>query len=504
MWVKKLHADLFAFRFRNHSNGRFFIPDLWFSILSIGLPLILYLRTMAPTVYGLDSAELTTGAYTLGIVHAPGSPLYLMLAHLFTYLPLGDIGYRVNLFSAVTAAATILNVFWILRYLNVSRTLALLVSWFLACTYYFWIVALFAELYALQGWFFTILLLLAFKWRKHNHPGHLYLFCLLFGAGLGNHLSLTLLAPGYALLFAGVHPRPWKRPMILVYALFCGVMGSMVYLYLPIRYMADPALNYVRDYWHADLTTWDGFWWMVTGQMFIGNLWGISIGKLFQEFFQYTYILWGNFAGVGFWIGLVGLINGIRRNADLHGALLLMMTMHLVFYLPYQVVDKALMWLPTLVIWGFWVGTGFEVIHNWLTDSIHQLFTKQIAPSAVMILLIVLLALNFGLVDLSKDNSARYTGENILSALQPGAAFFGNWGDIPILEYLQLVENQRTDIKRFNTVAMTTLDIQQTARLLLEENKPVYTSVERLFSSTEFRQEKIAICNCYQIFLAHK
>src|SRR6185436_6410127 len=54
-------------------------------VLAALVPFLFYLRTAAPTVYGLDSAELTTGAYALGIVHAPGAPLYLLLGHVFTW-----------------------------------------------------------------------------------------------------------------------------------------------------------------------------------------------------------------------------------------------------------------------------------------------------------------------------------------------------------------------------------------------------------------------------------
>src|SRR5436305_8369474 len=66
--------------------------------------LVILLRTMAPSLYTLDSAELAIGAKTLGIVHAPGYPLYLLVAHLFTLLPIGDVAYRVNVFSAISLA----------------------------------------------------------------------------------------------------------------------------------------------------------------------------------------------------------------------------------------------------------------------------------------------------------------------------------------------------------------------------------------------------------------
>ena len=74
--------------------------------------LFFYLITLAPTIFdGLDSIEYTTSAYRLGIPHSTGYPLYLILGKAFTYLPFGDVGYRINLMSAVFAAATSMLVF---------------------------------------------------------------------------------------------------------------------------------------------------------------------------------------------------------------------------------------------------------------------------------------------------------------------------------------------------------------------------------------------------------
>src|SRR5690606_16398462 len=82
----------------------------WRAIAAFALPLFAYLLTMAPTIYNLDSAELTTAAYTCGIVRATGYPLYLMIGRLWSQLPLGDVGFRMNLFSAVCGAASVFMV----------------------------------------------------------------------------------------------------------------------------------------------------------------------------------------------------------------------------------------------------------------------------------------------------------------------------------------------------------------------------------------------------------
>ena len=63
------------------------------SIVAFGLPLVLYLGTLAPTVYNLDSAEFSTAAHTRGLVRATGYPLYLLIGHLWSLIPVGDVGY---------------------------------------------------------------------------------------------------------------------------------------------------------------------------------------------------------------------------------------------------------------------------------------------------------------------------------------------------------------------------------------------------------------------------
>jgi hypothetical protein len=63
-----------------------------------------YFATMAPTVTLVDSGELTVAARYLGVAHAPGFPLYVLLAHLVSIIPIGTIAQRVNFASGLFAA----------------------------------------------------------------------------------------------------------------------------------------------------------------------------------------------------------------------------------------------------------------------------------------------------------------------------------------------------------------------------------------------------------------
>ncbi|MCJ7659917.1 MAG: DUF2723 domain-containing protein, partial [Anaerolineales bacterium] len=71
----------------------------WGSLVAFLLAFVLYILTLAPTIFNLDSAELTTAVATGGIVRATGYPLYLVLGSLWKFLPIGDLGYRMNLCS---------------------------------------------------------------------------------------------------------------------------------------------------------------------------------------------------------------------------------------------------------------------------------------------------------------------------------------------------------------------------------------------------------------------
>ena len=67
--------------------------------------LILYVLTLAPTTQFWDTSEYITAAYTLGIPHPPGNPLFVLMAHVFGLLPLARAyAERINLFAAVTSA----------------------------------------------------------------------------------------------------------------------------------------------------------------------------------------------------------------------------------------------------------------------------------------------------------------------------------------------------------------------------------------------------------------
>src|SRR4030042_146140 len=171
--------------------------------------LIVYALTLTPSLSYLspDGSELATVPYVLGLAHSPGYPLYTWLGFLFGHLvPLGDVAYRINLMSAVTAALAAGGVYWILIRLLPEivpapwrRAIAALSALLLAFSKTFWAQALIAEVYAPNAAGVALTLIALLRWEHTRRMRDFFLFALVFGLSLGLHLSDLGFAPAFIL-----------------------------------------------------------------------------------------------------------------------------------------------------------------------------------------------------------------------------------------------------------------------------------------------------------------
>src|ERR671912_151182 len=173
---------------------------------------ILYIGTLAPTVlpYGapdtLDSPMLQTEVTLLGVGHPTGYPTYMMLTHLFTYLPFGDPAYRINLASAVYGVAAVLVVYLAgLRLCNRAVAAAAGALAF-GLSGAFWSQAVISEVYTLEALLVALVILVLLVWRDTRKDRYLLLSAFLVGLSLTHHLTSVLLVPG-ALAFVFVADR---------------------------------------------------------------------------------------------------------------------------------------------------------------------------------------------------------------------------------------------------------------------------------------------------------
>src|SRR5690606_28415584 len=83
----------------------------WFAFL---IALITYTLTVEPTVSYWDAGEYILTSSKLQVGHPPGAPLFQMIGAFFSIFAIesSQIGWMMNMMSAVSSAFTILFMFW--------------------------------------------------------------------------------------------------------------------------------------------------------------------------------------------------------------------------------------------------------------------------------------------------------------------------------------------------------------------------------------------------------
>ena len=226
------------------------------ALLTAAITLTVYAPTVARDLTwanaATDGGDLITASYTLGIPHPPGYPTYVLLGKLFSFVPLGTVAFRYNLFSAVCAAmaagllAATIRAQWGAR---VSPPMAVAAALSFAFLPLVWSQAVVAEVYSLNLLLVAAFLLLAARGRAWGSG-------LLLGLALTAHPTSLLLLPA-ALLGAG---RAWSR------LLMGTVAGLLPLLLLPWLARGDSPVVWGRP------ETLGGWWWLVSGRLYAANL----------------------------------------------------------------------------------------------------------------------------------------------------------------------------------------------------------------------------------------
>ncbi|MBM4388583.1 MAG: DUF2723 domain-containing protein, partial [Deltaproteobacteria bacterium] len=129
-----------------------------FLFLAFIIPFAIYLFTVSPSPFWLDSPELIASSHILGIPHPPGNPLYILPAKFASLIPIGSVPFRINLLSALFGALSAAVLFLMIRGIGRERrsggfltdAVSFLVSTLFSVTYGIWIQSVNAEVYTLN------------------------------------------------------------------------------------------------------------------------------------------------------------------------------------------------------------------------------------------------------------------------------------------------------------------------------------------------------------------
>ncbi len=439
--------------------------------LGVGvLVFFLYYRTLAPTMLyydpaGMyDSLMLQVKAAVLGIPNPTGYPTYIMLAHLFTYLPVeGGVGYRVNLASAVFGAAAVGVVFLVCRLLTGRLAPALVGAFLFGVSRVFWSQAVIAEVYTLNALFIALDLLALLLWRKTGRDRYLLLFALLMGLTMTNHMTSGLVLPAAALFVA---LTDWRRLLDLRLVLRgTGLFfaGLLPYLYLPVRAMMDPPLN------ETDPSTPERFLALVTGSNFQSRMFAFEWDQMPGRISLYAGHLAEQFNPLFIVVAAFGaLALSYRRDAAALAMLVLLYLGWLVYGMHYDIRDYFIYFIPTYLILCIFVACGLGAALDIVFASarsakeasarlpgLHRVLsggparTGGLAVAAVLSLGMLYLPLP-GLekvykdVDMSEDFHGLHIMNAVMEGTAPNATVVQNGG---VMYYMQYVAEERSDLQ---------------------------------------------------------
>ncbi len=446
------------------------------------MALTLYFRTLAPGLLDGDAGEFQFAAWGFGLAHPTGYPLYLLLGGVWQHgLALfgADPAWALNLFSAVTAALTVVLLFLTMRKIipgptGVSRGVALFSAALFAVNPTFWSQALIAEVYALHGLLMGLILLAALTWDGSMR--RTILLAGLVGLGLAHHRTTVFVIPGVVLavwLIGRGMGRPagsWtrlERAKMGRWRLWVGAglavgLPQLLYLYIPLRGTVEASPWYFPRLGEAVIplytNSFQGFLDYLTGSVFAVSFFGL--GQALARLPEAGMLWLDHFTWVG--VGLIGL--GLVILVRDRRWVLLILTLPFgvmlqVFNLFYGIGDIYVYYIPLYLIGAIYAGLGACGVVRGVVSVFGKDERKQkpvgLAPGILhqttflfLFLPLYLTALYFPQINQSANQKAGEMWTEILAAQPPDGAILvsNDRNEIVPLYYLQNVAGLRPDL----------------------------------------------------------
>jgi len=382
-----------------------------------GFVLALYLVSMAPSTAMWDTSEYIAAAYTFGLPHPPGNPLFVIVGRVFSILPVaGNVAARINVLAALSSAVAAGMWFlvaeqvlrgWIER-AGVRRVAAAACALIGATAFTVWNQSVVNEkVYTVSLTGIAIISWLAVRWsvrpEGESADRALVLMAYLCGLGYANHMAGMLPAPAIAVAVLMRRPATVLRGRLLIACVVAMVVGVTPFATQPIRAAHFPAMNegeptacrtklelsctmsegtyrafmynFNRGQYgkpslstrQASFTEQVGMWWLYFKWQWLRDP---DIRAAFpQALFAAAFLVLGL---VGGWVHF----QHDRRSFWYFGSLMFTMTLLLIYYLnfklgfsqdlasqsPREVRDRDYFFLWSFSAWGVWAGIGLAYI----------------------------------------------------------------------------------------------------------------------------------------------
>jgi hypothetical protein len=461
--------------------------------------LLLYSWTLAPTVTLVDSGELIVVAQGLGVAHPPGFPLWVILAHLASLVPLGNVAVRINFSSALFAALASATLTLVVAesmipasYLpkwkqnkrrdqqskkagdsGMSRPLvfapALGAGLLMAFSRTLWFYATITEVYAFNALLIVVIFFLMVRWRRcivaermhigrpanlgqitapiTNYDAYLYAAALVFGLALGDHhVTVGLTLPALGVIVYRTEGMRFFTSRRLIYAALISIAGLVaVYAYLPFAASRSPVINW------GNPRSLQEIWWHITGRQYrvFLSFTPKIMGQQFVEFCRMALREFGiAWLPLPLVLALAGFASAYKRDRTTFWFLLFIVISNLAYDLSYEIAeDKDAYYLPVFISIAIAAAFGMRWLIQIAIFKFKPSGSYWVAAIAVLVTSATAFAANWPFNNRRHYFIAHDYVENLLSTIEPnGLLLTQDWQVVSPMFYAHEIEQRRRDV----------------------------------------------------------
>jgi len=515
----------------NKNNFRLLLK--YYAVIPSLFVLIFYALTLAPGILASDSGELAAVQYTLGIAHPTGYPLFTLLGYFFSHLPIPirpitKLNFLTALWSALTVYVLIITIkrfldnykTWIpdnkkfledvYQRFELNEVYKIIISIFgglvLGFSKTFWFNSLSVEVYSLHIFLFSLtfyFMTKAFeediKLNQNSFSKDNWFFAFIFLAlGFTNHLSTLFIVPAFLFLYFYKFNFSFKRiKKFTLYSITGILIVSLIYLYIPLRAMMQPYLNWGNPVTFKDLI------YHITGRLYHQFLFP-TIPEYFSNVGRFLNTLTisfdrADFSGSDFSvviiIALLGLVTTILFFKRIFYVLMLIFLTTVLVSSLYNIPDIDSYYLAAHFSIAIFAAFGFFYISSIKMKKV----TKASILGFIFFISIYLeINHNYSRVDLSENSLIDDYTIYLLNSVEDSSIVLSDRSSFyfPSL-YYQLVEGVRKNVvvveykliqqkwyyNQLNRIHPEIIQLQDSIATLNMSNRKVYFSAEMLEAS---------------------
>ncbi|UCF70284.1 MAG: DUF2723 domain-containing protein [candidate division WOR-3 bacterium] len=400
------------------------LPLRRFGIIIVVLASILtvYLFSLCPDVYTIDSGELATVSYTLGIAHPTGYPLYTLISYFFAHIP-GEPIRNLNALSALFSAAAAAFLFLISRHVTRNAYASVLIVSLFAFSPIIWRMSVTNEVYPLTVLFSAILIFLLFRLESDRIY---YLLLYVAGLSLTNHMMVFSLVLPLFLYALFIHRPGLHKTIIGLLFLF---LGLSLYMYLMTRTMGN------AKYAWGNTENLQRLLWHMTGKQYQIWMFSSSPAEVLTNLAGAAKFLLRNLLYILIIPSVYGFYVLYRKDRAKLWLLLTILVLNILYTINYSIPDIEAYFIPSFIV--LLVSLAYAMVN----------FSKYLRLFVILPIALAIPFLNYRSCTLRDNYFAVDLARANMSSLPDSSLFITTYWDIysPIM-YLREIKKERTDI----------------------------------------------------------